>query len=155
VAHASKKRISLAQHVGAAAREARLHAGLTQQEVAEHAELATEVYGRLERGHMLPSLPTLMRLCRVLRVDANTLLGFSTAEPPSWLGQPPPSSNEPPAVRRLLRAVRQLTPKQLKALGSAAQAMVPPRRQRTSRGPEQAANAARPGVGAPVPSSSE
>jgi transcriptional regulator with XRE-family HTH domain len=149
VANANKKRTSLARHLGSAAREARLRTGLTQQEVAEYAELATEVYGRLERGHMLPSLPTLMRLCLVLRVDANTLLGFSTAEPPSWLAQPPPAPSEPPAVRRLLRAARQLTPKQLTILGSAAQAMVHPPQERASRGPRQSENATRPGVEAP------
>lgn len=145
MANTHKKRLSLARHLGTTAREARLRAGLTQQEVAELAELVTEVYGRLERGHMLPSLSTLMRLCLVLRVDANTLLGFSTSEPPSWLTQPPAPSSEPPAIRRLLRAVRQLTPKQLSVLVSTAQAMAPPRRERAPRGPRQSATAARPG----------
>ncbi|OJH33388.1 helix-turn-helix domain-containing protein [Cystobacter ferrugineus] len=133
MAHANKKKAPLATQVGTAAREARLRAGLTQEELAERAELATEVYGRLERGLMLPSLPSLLRLCRVLRVDANTLLGFSTEKPPAWLVESPPASSEPPALRRLLRTARLLTPKQLTVLGNAAQAMVPPRRVRPSR----------------------
>jgi transcriptional regulator with XRE-family HTH domain len=133
VAHANKKKAPLATQVGTAAREARLRAGLTQEELAERAELATEVYGRLERGLMLPSLPSLLRLCRVLRVDANTLLGFSTEKPPAWLTESPPASSESPALRRLLRTARLLTPKQLTVLGNAAQAMVPPRRVRPSR----------------------
>ena len=145
MANAHKRRTSLSRHLGVAAREARLRLGLTQQEVAEQAELVTEVYGRLERGHMLPSLPTLMRLCLVLRVDANTLLGFSTSEPPSWLVRPPTPSSEPPVVRRLLRAVRQLTPKQLLVLVSTAQAMASPRHERAPRDPRQPATRARPG----------
>jgi transcriptional regulator with XRE-family HTH domain len=132
VAQANKK-APLATQVGAAAREARLRAGLTQEELAERADLATEVYGRLERGLMLPSLPSLLRLCRVLHVDANTLLGLSTERPPAWLTESPPASSEPPALRRLLRTARRLTPKQLTVLGNAAQAMVPPRRMRPSR----------------------
>jgi transcriptional regulator with XRE-family HTH domain len=145
VTNAHKKRISLSRHLGTTAREARLRLGLTQQEVAEQGELVTEVYGRLERGHMLPSLPTLMRLCLVLRVDANTLLGFSTSEPPSWLEQPPSPSHEPPVVRRLLRAARQLTPKQLLVLVSTAQAMASPHRERAPRDPRQPATRAGPG----------
>ncbi len=42
--------------------------GLTQSEVAEGVPLASEVYGRLERGGMLPSVPILMRLAAVLSV---------------------------------------------------------------------------------------
>jgi transcriptional regulator with XRE-family HTH domain len=149
MANAHKKRISLSRHLGTTAREARLRLGLTQQEVAEQAELVTEVYGRLERGHMLPSLPTLMRLCLVLRLDANTLLGFSTSEPPVWLEQPPAPSSEPPVVRRLLRVVRQLTPKQLLVLVSTAQAMVCHHPERAPRDPRQPAPRARAGEEAP------
>ena len=120
-----KTRAKLALHLGAVAREARQKAGLTQEEVAERVELATEVYGRLERGHMLPSLPTLLRLCRALALDANPLLGFSTSRPPTWLTQDTSSEEEPPAVRRLLRTVRQLKPRQLTALRFVASAMLP------------------------------
>jgi transcriptional regulator with XRE-family HTH domain len=131
MAHADKKQIPLAAQVGAAARVARLRVELTQGEVAERIGLATEVYGRLERGLMLPSIPTLLRLCRALGVDSNTLLGFSS-RPPSWL-VPSSAPPEPPAARRLLRTVRRLTPRQLEVLGWAARAMVASQRPRTSR----------------------
>ncbi|WP_233610342.1 helix-turn-helix transcriptional regulator, partial [Corallococcus sp. AB049A] len=52
----------LAVSVGAAARAARLKAGLTQADVADRVGIASEVYGRLERGKMMPSVPTLFRL---------------------------------------------------------------------------------------------
>lgn len=131
----SKTRAALAHHVGTAAREARAKAELTQQEMAERVGVATEVYGRLERGHLLPSVPTLLRLCRALGVDANTLLGFSSKQAPDWLAQPHPTDSKPPAVRRLLRTVRRLKPRQLNALSSVANAMLPASGARGSRVP--------------------
>ncbi|QRK05261.1 helix-turn-helix domain-containing protein [Archangium violaceum] len=125
MAQQPKTPAGLARHLGRVAREARQKAGLTQAEAAERIGLATEVYGRLERGNMLPSLPTLLRLCRALAVDANPLLGFSASQPPEWLTLEAPAEDEPPAMRRLLRTVRQLKPRQLTALSSAASAMLP------------------------------
>jgi transcriptional regulator with XRE-family HTH domain len=119
-------RAKLALHLGAVAREARLKAGLTQEEAAERIGVVTEVYGRLERGHMLPSLPTLLRLCRALALDANPLLGFSSSHPPAWLTWDASSEKEPAAVRRLLHTVRQLKPRQLTALRFVASAMLEP-----------------------------
>ena len=87
--------------------------------------VATEVYGRMERGHLLPSLPSLLRLCGALGIDANTLLGFDAREAPVWLVPTPPSNSEPPALRRLLHTVRGLKPRQLKALRHVASAMLP------------------------------
>jgi transcriptional regulator with XRE-family HTH domain len=65
----------LAKTIGRRAREARASLGLTQAEVAERVPLAAEVYGRLERGGMLPSVPTLMRLAAVLSVEPSVLVG--------------------------------------------------------------------------------
>ena len=123
---ARKSPASLARHLGQVARQARTRAGLTQEEVAERMGLATEVYGRLERGHMLPRLPTLMRLCRTLVLDANALLGFASLHPPAWLlptAASPPVSHGPPALRRLLRTLRGLTPRHLAVLGAVARAL--------------------------------
>ena len=114
----------LAVYVGKVAREARNRIGLTQEEVAERVGVATEVYGRVERGHMLPSVPTLMRLSRALSLDANELLGFTTERPPSWLvPQEAPPSDEPVALRRLVRVARRLSPRQLTLLGAMATAL--------------------------------
>ncbi len=67
----------LAKTIGRRAREARATLKLTQAEVAERVDLAAEVYGRLERGGMLPSVPTLMRLTSVLGVEPSALVGSS------------------------------------------------------------------------------
>lgn len=115
----------LSRHLGKVAREARLKAGFTQEDAAERIGVATEVYGRMERGKMLPSVPTLVKVCRALSLDANPLLGFSTSQPPAWLTQQPSPEEEAPEVRRLLRTVRQLKPHQLIALNTAANAMLP------------------------------
>ncbi|WP_240360935.1 helix-turn-helix domain-containing protein [Pyxidicoccus caerfyrddinensis] len=60
-------------HVGSGLRTARLRAGLTWSEVAEAAFLPTEAYVRMERGKLLPTVPTLITLCRALRISAGWL----------------------------------------------------------------------------------
>ena len=105
----------LANTLGEAAREARIRAGLTQADVAERIGIVTEVYGRIERGLMLPSVETLRRLCRVLRVPSDVLLGLSAGmvvESPPTCGE-----REPLEVRRLARRLKQLDPDQLHLIG--------------------------------------
>ncbi|MFP2934834.1 helix-turn-helix transcriptional regulator, partial [Pyxidicoccus sp. 3LG] len=68
----------LATTIGAAARAARTRLELTQADVAERIDVATEVYGRLERGGMLPSVQTLLKLCHELHVSADELLGLAS-----------------------------------------------------------------------------
>lgn len=114
---------SLKKYVGRIARTARLRLGLTQAQVAQRAELAHAVYGRVERGGMMLSLPSLLRLCRVLDLDANTLLGFTAPTPPPWFSSPRPTE-ERPAVRQLLRTASRLQRRQLAALRSVAHAML-------------------------------
>lgn len=53
-------------------REARLRAGLTQDELAARAETARSQISRYERGDVLPSLETLRRLIRACGLE----LGF-------------------------------------------------------------------------------
>lgn len=119
-----KKRTPLSLHMGEVAREARKKAELTQEDVAGRIGIATEVYGRFERGDMLPSVPTLVRLCRVLRLDANEVLGLSSKQTLTWIEQSLPESEEPPAVRRLVRTLRQLSPRQLWALSIMASTLL-------------------------------
>lgn len=59
---AKRREQRLAATLGRAVRAARMRVGLTQVELAESIGTAPEVYGRLERGKMLPSVPTLFRL---------------------------------------------------------------------------------------------
>ncbi|WP_239015408.1 helix-turn-helix domain-containing protein [Archangium violaceum] len=113
---------ALKKYLGNAARAARLRKGLSQAQVAQSAELATAVYGRIERGAMMPSLPTVQRLCRALEVDANTLLGFSSPTPPAWFTLP--RSKDRPAVHELLRTARRMRPRQLRALRGVAHALL-------------------------------
>jgi transcriptional regulator with XRE-family HTH domain len=114
----------LAANVGEIARQARLRAGLTQADVAERVGLATEVYGRLERGRMLPSVPSLRRLCIALRTPSDTFLGLNTGEVATWVAESaPPEYEEVPELRRLMRTLRKLDGSQLKLIGLVATAL--------------------------------
>lgn len=112
----------LANTIGSAARAARQRLELTQADIAERIDVATEVYGRLERGGMLPSVQTLLKLCQELNISADELLGLATGTP-SRNHEPASSPPERAEVRRLLRSVRQLTPSQVKLLGLVANAL--------------------------------
>jgi transcriptional regulator with XRE-family HTH domain len=112
-----KTKRKLAVRVGEVLRAARQERSLTQADVADRAGMVTEVYGRVERGQMLPSLPKLRKLCLVLRVDANVALKLAGHEEPSWLEDTPePDMEGSPRMRRLLRTLRQLDDEQLAAL---------------------------------------
>lgn len=114
-----KTKARLARHLGKTARAARVQAKLTQADVAERVGIATEVYGRLERGAMLPSVPTLLKLCSTLHADANALLGLKSGLPLVSLDTSA-TKEEPPRVRQVLRSLRRLTPTQLSAVGHVA-----------------------------------
>jgi transcriptional regulator with XRE-family HTH domain len=62
--------------LGKAARAARLRLGLTQAEVATKVRLKSGVYGRVERGMMTPSVPTLRRMCETLGISSDVLLSL-------------------------------------------------------------------------------
>lgn len=108
---------------GAAARDARLRLGLTQADVAERVGIAMEVYSRMERGRMLPRARNLRRLCEVLSVSADTLLGVGPGPSPA----PPratPRQEDSLELRRLVRALRELEPRQLKAVARVVRTVV-------------------------------
>lgn len=115
-------RLKLSKSLGDAAREARQKAGLTQADVAERIGVATEVYGRLERGLLMPSVPTLRRICLALHMSADAMLALSSAQPPVWEEVPPPPAEpeEERIMRRLMRNVRKLNPTQIRALSMMA-----------------------------------
>jgi transcriptional regulator with XRE-family HTH domain len=102
--------------IGSAARSARLRTGLTQADLAEQLDLAVEVYGRLERGQMLPSVPTLHQLCVSLGLSADEVLGFLPEGGARRL-QPPPVE-ESPEVRRVSRQLSRLNRRKLQLLGA-------------------------------------
>lgn len=111
----------LKRMLGGALLAARERSGLTQAEVASRVGMASAVYGRIERGQMLPSVPTLCRLCVTLEVSSDELLGLDAAEREALAGPPGP---EPlPEFRRLVSLVRTLSPSALRTLTAVATAV--------------------------------
>jgi transcriptional regulator with XRE-family HTH domain len=113
---AKSQKNQLAAQIGKALREARSRFGLTQEDVAERVGLAAEVYGRMERGTVLPSVPTLVRLAHALGVSANFLVGLATEESPD---DADPSQDIirdglTSDSRRVLRIVRKMEPEKLR-----------------------------------------
>jgi transcriptional regulator with XRE-family HTH domain len=104
-------------------RSARPRWDLPPADVAERVGIATEVYGRLERGNMLPSVKTLRRLCLVLNCSSDVLLGVASAEKPVAVAEDPPEYGERPEVRRVLRTLRRLEPAQLRLISQVAGAI--------------------------------
>ena len=48
----------------------------TQREVAELADLNPNYYAKVERGTSVPSLKTIYKLAKALKVSASDILGF-------------------------------------------------------------------------------
>jgi hypothetical protein len=67
---------------------------------------------------MLPSVPTLRKLCVSLRIPSDVLLGLRSFEEEAWSKKalPPPNSEESPAVRRLIRTVKKLPTSEFRLL---------------------------------------
>jgi transcriptional regulator with XRE-family HTH domain len=116
----------LASTLGAVARAARMRAGLTQEDVADRIGMASEVYGRMERGQMLPRVENLRRMCLVLNVPPHLLLGLEElgSEATNTAEELKPRSDDTADMRRLLRRMRKLSPTQVKLLSLIAGAMV-------------------------------
>ncbi len=71
------------------------------------------VYGRIERGDMLPSVPKLLQLCITLDLSADTLLSATRLD----AGPPPKRKHGPddsPEVRRFAILLSDLPPDKLK-----------------------------------------
>jgi DNA-binding XRE family transcriptional regulator len=116
-----------------------MRAGLTQAEIAASVGIAPEVFGRMERGKMLPSVPTLFRLCMALRSGPHELMGFASVASLPQAAQlaVPPELADTPETRRLLRLMGRLQGLQLKLILRLVVAFVTepkrPRRQRRDR----------------------
>lgn len=76
----------LQKRLGEVARSAREGLGLTQAEVAARAGLTAPVYGRVERGGMMPSVPTLRRIAQALGVPVDALLDMAPEDVPTSTG---------------------------------------------------------------------
>lgn len=106
--------------IGYATRQARLRANLTQREVAERIGLVPEVYGRIERGQMTPSVGTLCRVCKTLGMTPSELLGFAEATPPPWWQEEQRMHRLPHRQRRLQEVLGQLDDSSLEVLHKVA-----------------------------------
>jgi transcriptional regulator with XRE-family HTH domain len=124
----------LKRNIGTALLGARERAGLTQADVASLVGLAPAVYGRIERGHMLPSVPTLHRLCVALRISANVLLGLDAEEPHVRMPLPHQPA-EPPELRRLALILPTLSSSALHTLAALASAIALKKREAKSAPP--------------------
>jgi transcriptional regulator with XRE-family HTH domain len=63
-----------AEMFGERVRELREKAGMTQEKLAQAADLTTSFVSTVERGQKMPSLNTILKLARGLRIDAGELL---------------------------------------------------------------------------------
>jgi transcriptional regulator with XRE-family HTH domain len=108
---------ALARRIGSRLKAARQREGLTQKEAGRLVGVATEVFGRFERGRILPSTPMLVGMCLALKVSPDDLLGMAP-----WAERPASPEQEAlaaliPKTRhgaRLLRAVAHLKPTQFR-----------------------------------------
>lgn len=122
----------LALSIGLAARQARHRLELTQADVAELLGMAPEVYGRLERGQMLPSVPTLRRLCTALDLSADECLGLGSASRLAT-GERPPRYGPAPRLLRLAMRLDALSPRQLRLLTQLGRELAASKRPRTGQ----------------------
>jgi XRE family transcriptional regulator, regulator of sulfur utilization len=65
---------------GKVLRECRERAGLSQEALADTAELDRTFIGTLERGQLQPTLETLFRIANALNVAPQTLIARTAAE---------------------------------------------------------------------------
>jgi transcriptional regulator with XRE-family HTH domain len=71
------------QRIADRIRQARTDKGLTQEQLAEALDVATETASRYESGKLPPSLPMLYRMAEALGVDIETLVRRGPAGPRS------------------------------------------------------------------------
>lgn len=129
--HIEIRQQGLAATIGAAAKQARTRAGLTQADVAAAVGTHSEVYGRIERGEVMPSVPTLLRVCLTLGCGPHELMGFAPLGPPQppppGASMLPPGINDTPEKRRLLRRLACLDRPQVKTLSRLVGFLLPAR----------------------------
>ncbi|QRK04471.1 helix-turn-helix transcriptional regulator [Archangium violaceum] len=107
--------------LGTRLRMARMRLELTQEQVAKQVGFVPTVYGRIERGDMVPSVPKLRELCLALGVSADVLLSLATEGGDSPGGSPANAPAESADLRRLDMLVRDLSPDRLRLFRVALQ----------------------------------
>jgi transcriptional regulator with XRE-family HTH domain len=104
--------------LGDAARAARLRLGLTQAEVAKKVRQKSGVYSRVERGMMMPSVPTLRRICETLGISSDALLSLGHPEGKGAVPAeaPPPAAGKHPEESRIVHILHGWPPERLALL---------------------------------------
>ncbi|HSP77479.1 MAG TPA: helix-turn-helix transcriptional regulator [Myxococcaceae bacterium] len=103
--------------LGQVARAARERLDLTQAQVAKQVGLVPGVYGRIERGDMMPSVPSLRRICLVLGISADALLGLASSEVSTTMATVPSETETRPELLRIVLQLRTWSANRLKVLG--------------------------------------
>ena len=116
----------LLKSLGMETRAARLRLGLTQEQVAEQLDLVTPIYGRIERGQLMPSIPTLQRLALALGLSTDVLLALKPADVAPSVEGLAPEGNTSPELRQTLRMLRGWSPSKLRMLNRALQLVARP-----------------------------
>ena len=106
----------LQRTLGDVARAARLRLGLTQAEVAKKVRLKSGVYGRVERGMMTPSVPTLRRMCETLGISSDVLLSLGAQAREATAPVPQPGAGEHPELSRIIHVLKGWPPERLALL---------------------------------------
>lgn len=60
--------------MGAKLRKARKRMRMTQEQAAEHIDMSASMIGHIERGSRIPSVETIVRLCKLYHVSADVIL---------------------------------------------------------------------------------
>ena len=81
-AHSDEDAVRLRTIIGPRLKEARLAAKLTQVGAAKAIGITAEFFARMERGHALPSVPTINSIAQALNVTVDYLIGHDTPLPP-------------------------------------------------------------------------
>ena len=111
--------------VGGSAREARERLDMNQAEVAREAGISPVVYGRIERGHMLPAVPTLRKIALALRISSDVLIGIGSKEVARTMSEPAPEAELSPELRKLVRLLRTWPDGKVKLLARLVRALNP------------------------------
>lgn len=107
----------LQKTIGEVARAAREGLGLTQAQVARQVGLTPPVYGRVERGGMMPSVPVLRAIAVALGVPTDALLDVSSSEVPTT------HKDLSPETRKVVGLLRTWPEKKVEVAGDVLRAM--------------------------------
>ena len=105
---------------------ARMRLELTQEQVAHAVGFVPTVYGRIERGDMVPSTPKLRALCVLMGLSADALLAVRPQEGPPAHEPPALLPGDSPELRRLAMLVRELPPDRLRLFRVALRTILEP-----------------------------